>query len=93
MVSSKSTSNQDLLGGHTDVVFEYGVFFCSFEQVIHHCGRFSSERFKERCSGTNAYFKDLQDGIHTARFYLEHSLPEPLHELSHRFIFLHLYVL
>ena len=59
VVFGRSTSNQDLLCGRANVVFEHRVFVCLFEQVVHYCGWFFSERFKERCIGTYASFKDL----------------------------------
>ena len=51
------------------------------------------ERLKEGCVWADALLEDLHDDIHAEGLYLEHSLPEPLHEAFEQLALLHLDVL
>ena len=51
------------------------------------------ERLKEGCVWADASLEDLHDDIHAEGLYLEHSLPEPLHEAFEQLALLHLDVL
>ena len=81
-VLGRTISDQDLLRSYSDIVFEHKIYIHPSEQVINRCWWLLCKRFKEGCARVDTSLEDLQDGIHTARFYLEYCLPEPLHEVS-----------
>ena len=74
VVLGKLASDQDLLSGCVDIVFEHGIFVRSFEQTVHsHKGLFSKGLEKRRARADTP-LKDLEDNVHAIRFYLEYNL-------------------
>ena len=90
---SRLAGDQNLLGSYVDIVLKHWVLVWSSEQIVHSHRRLFGEGFEKGCTQANTPFKDLQDYVHALRFYLEYSLPEPLHKLPQQFILLHFYVL
>ena len=93
IVLSRLASNQDLLSGYANTVFEHGIFVCPYEQVVHSYEGLFSKGLEERCARADTPLKDLEDNVHDVRLYLEYSLLELFYKFPQRFILMHFYVL